>query len=124
MIKGGDIKEILEAVVRKRRGLRDRRVVHPYSDWPIVLICFVILLLAGGLYAGVLFLEKQQEDIDAYSVRLAPIIYDKKNSVRVIELYEERNALFESRRGTVEVSLEPATVTEEEVAEGGSLEVE
>lgn len=124
MIKATHIRELIQDIVRVAQGKRDRRIIHPYTDWVIVLLIACVLLVSGSVYAGHLFLKKQSEDIDAYTVRLAPIMYDHRNAQRVIERYEARAAQFESLRGTQSVPAGDTVSIAESVAESDTEGVE
>lgn len=117
MIKATHIRELIEDITRTARGKRDRRIVHPYTDWPVLLLISLVVVVSGSVYTGHLFLKKQSEDVDAYTVRRAPIIYDHRGAETVLERYDARAAQFHALRGTQPVSDEvpaPAVAEDDE----------
>ena len=55
MISKKDITKMVKNVVRRDRGVPDRRLMHPRREWSVGLLLWITVVLAGGFYAAVTF---------------------------------------------------------------------
>ena len=63
MIDKKSIIKMASAIVRHDKGYPDRRLMHPQREWFIGLVLFAVILIAGSLFAGDIFLTYQNIEL-------------------------------------------------------------
>ncbi len=102
MIQKKDIIKMAKQVFRKTQGYPDRRIMHPYREWGIGILVFALLVVAGGVVAGKVFVSYL--DIDATDVQDAGTGIPRYREALVqdaIEMYQQKNDAYQAIEQTI-----------------------
>ena len=122
MISKKDITKVVKNVVRRDRGVPDRRLMHPRREWSVGLLLWITVVLAGGFYAAVTFNTYTGINVDDEVVEVNQLRYKRAEALDAIEIYEKKKAshdlLLQSRpieasTPEAEVGAEPGVVEDE-----------
>lgn len=113
MIKKDDIVKMAKHIVRRDKGIPDRRIMHPIRDWLFGVGIAVLIFVATTVYAGHTFFVGINEQDVRPNEHSGVIEYRQKAVIEALDLYEKRISTFGMLRS--DVSNKPAVeITEEE----------
>lgn len=107
MIDRIHIISIARHLLRRDRGVPDKRLMHPVRDWMIGLSVASILFLCTAFVAGAIFLTQIKSIDEPVYVETVLITYKREDARTVLETYAARSEKFEvlrfDRRNAVQV---------------------
>lgn len=126
MIEAHDIKKMVQGVVRRNRGLRDRRIMHPARDWFIGLGVMLLCVIAGGSYSAVLYVTYDTIDYSKTDIDQTLITYRSASVEAAIATYtvkkEAHDALVSNVLAAPD-STESSSIDSEDVFATSSVSV-
>ncbi len=120
MIHKKNVTKIFKNVIKRDHGLPDRRLMHPKREWLVGLCMFLVLILAGGLYALFAFHSYSGISVDDQTVEVNQLHYKRADALEAIDLYKQKRDTFESLH-TNKPNVD--TVSSEPVPESAPIEV-
>jgi hypothetical protein len=95
MINKKEITKMVKAAIRRDRGIPDRRLMHPSREWAIGLILCLVIVLAGSIYAIIVFEKYSSISIDDSAVEVEQLRYQRATALEAIEIYEQKQTNYE-----------------------------
>lgn len=100
---------MVQHIVKRDRGIPDRRLMHPRREWSIGLLLWVLIVAAGGTYATIVFHSYAGISVDDEVVVVDQLRYRRVDALAAIELYQKRQDAYDTL-----LSERPVRVTEPE----------
>ena len=98
MIDKKSIIKMASAIVRHDKGYPDRRLMHPQREWFIGLVLFAVILIAGSLLAGDIFLTYQNIELSEGDSGQSIPIYRESSVQNSLDLYQARGEEYDALR--------------------------
>lgn len=116
MIEKDDITQMVKHILRRERGIPDRRIMHPSREWLIGLSLATLLLLTTATYAGYAFFIKTSAAALRPNAESDVVRYKQEAASEVLTRYQEKKQQFASLRANtpvneIEVSASPDETT-------------
>ena len=123
MIEKNDIIKMAKHVFRRSNGRQDHHIMHPYREWAIGVLVAITIFLVGGVLGLDRYLTYDEFVISDPVAQENQVMYRSKQVSDAIELYENRQAKFDSLVQSlpqIETEDIASTSEEKEVAEAVS----
>jgi hypothetical protein len=101
MIEKVDIIKMAKHVLRRDRGVPDRKIMHPVRDWLIGILGASTLFVFVMAYTGYTFFSGINEGSVAPDANSKVIRYDQETVIETLEFYKGKAAQFEMLRNDI-----------------------
>jgi len=98
MITKKEILNLVSHIIRRNKGVPDRRLMHPEREWFVGLGVALLIGLGGSLYAGSFFFSQEQVIKETFTVSSDTIRYKKDVVDEVFGTYRARSLEFDALR--------------------------
>lgn len=102
MISKKDILQMARHIIKRGKGIPDRRLMHPYREWFIGLFGMMCVIGAGATYNAITF--RYYNALEDHVVGNQPSAVEYRHDVaeRVLTTYEERSAEYTRLQAQIE----------------------
>jgi hypothetical protein len=102
MITKPEILAMVQHILRRSRGLPDRRLMHPYREWMVITVTALVLVGASVAYSVHRFNYYAAIEAHVSAAPDAPVEFKTDTVDRALEFIEARRAAFtEASAGVV-----------------------
>lgn len=116
MIDKQELQKIVKHIIKRDRGIPDKRLLHPKREWGIAVLISVVLLVCGSVWAFVQYEYFRQVGRNEFSADEKKFEYDRGDALDANEIYGKQKRLFEQLIGEIPEPL-PVEVLGEETQE-------
>ena len=111
MIQKNNIKELIQKITRRQKGLRDQRIMHPEREWFIGLFIMLLIFILSTFWSAHTYLKNKNIAVEKAEIE-APITYRDSIVKSVISTFDKR----EKELQLLYSSKPPQVIKEETVA--------
>lgn len=109
MMTKPDILAMVQHILRRSRGLSDRRLMHPYREWFVIITGALVLVCASVVYSVYRFNYYATIEAHVSAEPDAPVEFKTDTVDRALQFIEARRAAFaEASTGVVPRTPPPA----------------
>lgn len=109
MINTTQILKMAKAAARHDHGYPERRLIHPHREWLIGIMLFTVLLIAGCVAVGLLFMHYQNIEQTVTVEEQRVQTYQAGTVADVLSIYAERTEMFDTMQAQSTLPPESAT---------------
>ncbi len=117
MIDSKKIKQMVEHVARRSRGVEDRELMYPMREWALGMAIATAVVLVGALVSYHFY----SEAIDLAGTRVTPVApdvpYDAQKISDAIHKYQDKDKIYQSIVNNTEVTPPVVPAVQNEVEE-------
>lgn len=114
MIEKKDIQKMVNHVVKRDRGIADKRLLHPKREWSVAVIIGLLIFMYGLYFAGKYYEQFTSLRVDAVEVDVEKLQYERGDVLEALDHYGKKDAQYKELVGEIEANPVAVPVADEE----------